>query len=98
MVPRALSNIQQKALEAYLALEPTEDTLANLTKQDPKTVTVALNWLRSYGSDRSTDLRADRTCDLIYWAIVAKQARDTLKGIRLDYVGLEATLYAEEFQ
>lgn len=29
---------------------------------------------------------------------MAKQARDTLKGIRLDYVGLEATLYAEEFQ
>lgn len=71
-VPRALSNIQQKALEAFLALEPTEDTLASLTKQDSKNVTVALNWLRSYGSDRSTDLRADRTCDLIYWAIVAK--------------------------
>lgn len=81
-----------------MALEPTEDTLANLTKQDSKTVTVALNWLRSYGNDRSTDLRADRTCDLIYWAITSKQSRDTLKGIRLDYVGLESTLYAEDFQ
>lgn len=90
--------MQQKALEAFLALEPTEDTLANLTSQDPKTTTVALNWLRSYGDDRSTDLRADRVCDLIYWAIVAKQARDTLKGKRLDYVGLESALYAEGFQ